>query len=294
VLAILAHLGGIMNDMKLLPAIDRFLTEPWQWRIISSLFPSDIQPVYTSGHRQHTHSHTHREILLCLSGNGCHRLGQHVYPLAPGTIMLFDEFDEHDVGYSSTSPDLDHIWIVVLKGRYLVRLNSIRDGQLLMGMEWLLTETEVGVSLNHHWSIIAESSNMPLAVRHTRMVSALLLLAGEISEQASSMQDRDHSTFQKEVIHVVQQHIQDTGGNSASIDHLAHIAGYSPFHFIRLFKQYTGMSVHEYVDLCRLEKFAQLIKEGYNQKQIGETLGFSCPSTFSRWLRSQRRQGHDI
>lgn len=49
-----------------------------------------------------------------------------------------------------------------------------------------------------------------------------------------------------------------------SIERLASLAGYSPFHFQRLFKDYVGESVHQYIKRLRVEKTALMLKYQYN------------------------------
>lgn len=283
-----------MDDTTVQKIIQDMLAQPWRWRVISSLFAPDMQPVRAPVRKQGSHHHPHREALICLAGEGLYGLGHHVYPFSHGTVFLFDAFEPHDLGYPSTSADLDHLWIMLVGGQYLARLNSIRAGRIVLGTEWLLTETQAGVSLNRHWSDILAHPYLPVSLRRIRMTSAVALLLAAISEQSPPAETMDRMSFQKEVIAVVQQHIRDTGGNGAGIAHLAHMAGYSPFHFLRLFRRYVGMSVHEYVTNCRLERSRELMKSGLTRKQISEALGFSCPSTFSRWLRHQRERGNDV
>ena len=90
------------------------------------------------------------------------------------------------------------------------------------------------------------------------------------------------------VINAIIEHIRDTGGKDLDLAKLAHIAGYSKFHFAKVFKAVTGRSVLTFINSCRREKYRKLSANGRNKKQISEELGFSCPAAFSRWLRNTK------
>lgn len=96
----------------------------------------------------------------------------------------------------------------------------------------------------------------------------------------------DPQSLQHDVVSIAVTQVEATAGKGISIDRLARITGYSPFHFARNFKQHKGMTVHQFVDACRRRRVRTLLDEGYTKKAIGEELGFSCPPAFSRWYRS--------
>jgi transcriptional regulator GlxA family with amidase domain len=98
-----------------------------------------------------------------------------------------------------------------------------------------------------------------------------------------------HYHFQRNKMEAIRRHIQETGGVDASLDHLARVAGYSKFHFLRLFRQHTGRSVHECVNQSRLRKVEEQLADGLALKAIAVKLGFSCPAAFSRWYRAFRK-----
>lgn len=71
------------------------------------------------------------------------------------------------------------------------------------------------------------------------------------------------------------------------IDELSDFCGYSPFHFQRIFKAYTGLSVGHYILKKRLEKGAFLLK--YQQDKITNIalkIGFNNNCTFTRAFKN--------
>jgi AraC family transcriptional regulator len=71
-------------------------------------------------------------------------------------------------------------------------------------------------------------------------------------------------------------------GDLPSIDHLAEIAGLSPFHFSRAFKESFGRPPHRYQTWRRIEKAKELLAQcATSVTAIGVKLGFSDTSSFS-------------
>jgi AraC family transcriptional regulator len=67
---------------------------------------------------------------------------------------------------------------------------------------------------------------------------------------------------------------------------LAEIAHMSPSYFSRLFKQSTGLSPHQYVIRCRIERAKQLLRHGeLSIAEISYCLGFTHQSHFSHHFK---------
>ena len=67
-----------------------------------------------------------------------------------------------------------------------------------------------------------------------------------------------------------------------SLDELASLAGFSQFHFLRLFKEQTGYTPHDYIQTVRLNHASYLLKNT-NQPitEICYLCGYSSPSVFT-------------
>jgi AraC-like DNA-binding protein len=89
----------------------------------------------------------------------------------------------------------------------------------------------------------------------------------------------------EEIIATVRAHLEETAGRGDTVESLARLAGYSKYHFLRLFKQHTGHTIHAYVDICRHAKMSTLEDQGLTRRRIAEELGFSSASAFLRWRR---------
>ncbi len=74
-----------------------------------------------------------------------------------------------------------------------------------------------------------------------------------------------------------------------SLEVLAKVAGFSPFHFHRLFKSMVGETLNDYVWRSRLEKAANWLRGEPDRSIIEICLGcgFSSPAVFSRAFRER-------
>ena len=85
-------------------------------------------------------------------------------------------------------------------------------------------------------------------------------------------------------INRVFQYIEDNLDEQLSLQELAKIAHFSPFHFHRVFKLITSETLNEYVIRQRIEKSASVLLHRKNQSisEVADLHGFSNNTVFSR------------
>ena len=79
-------------------------------------------------------------------------------------------------------------------------------------------------------------------------------------------------------------HVRNHLDLDLSLDALAAVAGFSPFHFHRMFKEVAGETVAQFTRRARLERAVDLMRgaPGRSLASIGSEVGFATPSEFSR------------
>ena len=90
--------------------------------------------------------------------------------------------------------------------------------------------------------------------------------------------------FYSNGIHKVQDYIDDNYGKNISVEEMAEVAGFSRFHFSRIFKAILQESPMEYVNRVRLEQALFLLshREDMNMTDIALELGYSDSAVFTR------------
>jgi len=92
----------------------------------------------------------------------------------------------------------------------------------------------------------------------------------------------------RERISKVQRYIQEYLDEPISLEQLAKVACFSPFHFHRLFGAMVGESVKEYARRLRLERSANLVR--YSKRsflEIGIEAGYESHAAFSRAFKKR-------
>ena len=140
------------------------------------------------------------------------------------------------------------------------------------------------------WKSLKEPPDwMPPTMRRTALTSAIFSLVLRAIHNWSRPSSEDTSSGRRrEIVRAVRQHIETHLEEADDLDTLAHLSGYSKFHFSRMFKECAGQTVHEFVNSCRVKRATKLIQDGVQRKLIAGELGFSCPAAFSNWQRKNR------
>ena len=71
-----------------------------------------------------------------------------------------------------------------------------------------------------------------------------------------------------------------------ALEELAEYIHMSKYHFLRKFKELTGVTVHAFVTNKRLIEACELLKAGENITQVYQTCGFTDYSSFLRNFKS--------
>lgn len=270
------------------------ITEPAHWSLISSFFPPDIpaeeHPRHAAWMIDHSHAHANHEIMMTLSGGGLQGFRGQVYPRRPGSVFYFNTFEPHDFYTPPWAKDEVQLWISLLPLHVIMWAFVIRAGVSSTQDHWRLVFPRQQIGAADKTLADAESS-LALPPELSRLYINSFLgscLCMAMHAGYDPEQSQEHGSMQQQIIKAIQHHIEETAGRGVTIDHLAHIAGYSKYHLLRLFKHYTGRSIHGYINECRLHRTHQLQSLGRSQKEIAVVLGFSCPSAFAHWFKHFR------
>jgi AraC family transcriptional regulator len=93
-------------------------------------------------------------------------------------------------------------------------------------------------------------------------------------------------TFSRRRLTAVIDYIHDNIAKDLTLNELAAVAGFSPSHFNRLFKETTKQPVHQFVIQCRVEYAMSLLaNRKYSLTEISSLAGFSDQSHMARCMR---------
>jgi len=79
--------------------------------------------------------------------------------------------------------------------------------------------------------------------------------------------------------------LQENGDNGVSLNELADLVSLSPWHFLRVFSEETGLTPHAYVAQARVRKAEKLLRAGLTPADAAAAAGFADQSHMTRWFR---------
>lgn len=92
----------------------------------------------------------------------------------------------------------------------------------------------------------------------------------------------------QECITRVMLFIQDRLDNPPTLDEVAAVAAFSPYHFHRLFTAYTGESLSAFIRRLRLERAANRLRQTFDSiTEIALNAGYETPANFGKAFRQQ-------
>ena len=111
----------------------------------------------------------------------------------------------------------------------------------------------------------------------------LILLGAELG-RLSEKEDRSRFPYRlnRSTLQVVLDHMEAQIGQKNSVPELAAMAKCTPDHFIRLFREATGTTPHQYLIERRLQRAVTLLANGERPSDVATLLGFYDASAFTR------------
>ena len=223
----------------------------------------------SAGQEKSFHFHEFDKIVLLLSGKVDYIVEDVTYPLTPWSVLLVRHHAIHKALIDVSVP-YERIIIYLDRGYF---------GRILPDA----TQKEELSSIIASYEATKDDLRFGSdAMRDTLMMQFLILVNRiSVSGEVNIIPERRYD----EKIQRTLSYINENLTHDLSIDVLAAQAFLSRYHFMRLFKQQTGTTVHSYIRQKRLLYAARLIREGIPAGQAASQCGFNDYSVFNRAFR---------
>ena len=243
----------------------------------------------TAGQERSFHFHDFDKIVLLLSGKVDYTVENTVYPLQPWSLLLVRHHAIHRALIDVSAP-YERI-ILYLDPGFFERVfpsaglmdcfrTADRTGRcLLLPDEG--QRKELSALLTSFEKALQDERPGSDTMRDT-LLAQLLITVNRISAADAPAADRAVD----EKIGQTLSYINENLAADLSIDTLADRVFLSRYHFMRLFKEQTGSTVHQYVRQKRLLYAARLIREGVPAVRAAADAGFNDYSVFHRAFRT--------
>lgn len=101
-----------------------------------------------------------------------------------------------------------------------------------------------------------------------------------------SMMEHGSTSYRQRMLAVL-DHIQHNIDGDLGLPVLARVAGFSPFHFHRIFAGMTGETIGAHIRRLRLERAAQRLRfSAWSVAEVGLEAGYNAPEAFTRAFKS--------
>ena len=244
----------------------------------------------TAGQERDYHFHDFDKIVLLLAGRVDYTVENVTYSLRPWDVLLVKHHTIHKAVIDRAVP-YDRV-IVYLDRRFFER--SAPGVGLMDCFDWadqsgqyLLTPNEeqrkaLAEAMSSYEALIGDRQLGAQMLRDS-CISRLLVHVNRLSVSASIPRGEDAVSDPK--IELALSYINENLSRDLSVDTLCDHVFLSRYHFMRLFKAQTGMTVHAYVRQKRLIQAARLIREGTPAVRAAAESGFADYSAFHRAFR---------
>lgn len=244
----------------------------------------------TAGQERDFHFHDFDKIVLLISGRVDYAVEGAVYALEPWSVLLIKRHTIHKALIDKKEP-YERI-IIYLDGKFFDRslpgaaLMSCFDSADKAGQHLLIPGEEqreaIAKAAESFEQALADESFGAKAMRDTLMMQLLIhinRLSVSSGQEAAGKRSR---SAQEEKIEDTLSFINENLSRELSVEMLSERVFLSRYHFMRLFKERTGSTVHAYIRQKRLLYAARLIREGVTAGKAASDCGFTDYSAFHR------------
>ena len=218
------------------------------------------------------------QMFYTVSGNGWLDYNGSYQEIVQGSITCVDLEKRHGFG-AALGSTWEHYWLIfhgkVFKDLYSLIFNK-RNTLTIQSPEKFLDFFKQLYELKQNNSAYFDLEAM----------SILLQICAAIVNQ-NSVSLKKHDSFSNALKETI-EFINNNYTLELNINSLAERAGYSRFHFSRLFKSYTGFSPSSYIIKTRLEKAKDMLcKSNFSLEVVSQESGFNTVNyfikTFKEW-----------
>ncbi len=239
-----------------------------------------------------THWHTAIELIMPITNYYTIVIGKTTYQLSEGEILVIPPGELHEL----IAP-LEGVRRILLFDFSLIsNLRGFSNISSVLNQPRLINETNAPEILPQLQTLFDEitteytsKNNLREAAIYALIIQMFVLLGRKYMSTENLFPDVKVNK-QKEYIekfNLIFEYINNNYMEDISLDMIADVAGFSKFHFSRLFKQFTDMSFYDYLNQRRVKEAEKLLlNPNLSITEIALRSGFSSISTFNRVFKS--------
>lgn len=235
----------------------------------------------TTNKNFYLHNHDFYEILFFLQGDSSYIIEGNTYKLNPYDLIIQRKNEMHRVYHNSvTTYERVILWI---RPEFFEQFNCKELEEEFLkqthgSMNKIDAELCISSGLYDAFMRIQKYSNNFKEVNSPVVSAVIIEILYLINNAKLFSNDGNPDTTLKSVISYINSHYTD----DISLDELAEQFFITKYHLCRIFKEGTGITVHNYITNKRLMRVRELKSEGHNMGEAAMLAGFGNYSSFYR------------
>lgn len=225
------------------------------------------------------HAHEEYAFGVTLSGRQDFFSGGQFHRSPPGNVILLNPEEAHD-GQPGGDSTLGYVMVYVsprqLEALFADTLGRESAGQFRSD-ETLMSDPALRQAILQLARLVTCQVGSRIDQEHTlyQMAAGLVQRAGKFQPDGTSSRP---DALLKRARDFILAHLED----DVSLDDISRAAHLSKYHFLRLFRQQSGMTPHRYVINCRINAARSALESGAGPNDVAFRYGFADLSHFNR------------
>jgi len=238
------------------------------------------------------HSHSYYEFYFFEEGSVGMEINETFHSLSPGDVLIIPPGSKHravikdgEVPYRRYVFWISRSYFQSLK-KQSEDLVYILKRAAELGFDMIHFGDVAFNSLRTKLSVLLEEINSNRFGKESRIklcISDLMLYLGRTVYEMRHTKHKEGRSSYETLIAFIEAHLEE----DLSLDRIAGSLFLSKYHISHMFRERTGMSVHQYIVKKRLEMASDYIKAGVSAQDAGQSAGFSDYSSFYRAFKKE-------
>ena len=249
------------------------------------LYHADLSDGLANNKNFMLHTHDEYEIFLFLEGDSRYIVEQNSYSLKSGDIIIIRKHEMHRIFHNA--PSRYQRIVLMISPQFFEKANCLEyEGAFFK------QPSNIGHKID---SKLVHSSGLFDAFVRLRRYSNDVTVSGPVTDAIvteilylistiSTYTAADHTT---ERVRSVIAHINEHFTEELNLDQLQEQFFISKYHLCRVFRQATGLTVHQYIRRKRITLVKELATEGKNLTEAALLAGFNDYSAFYRAYKGE-------
>ena len=228
----------------------------------------------------YTHWHENIEVLHCLEGSGIIQLDADSLEIHEGETVIVNSRCLHAI---RTDDKIRYLCLIV--DNEFFKSNGIKIDSLIFDIKF--TDVEANELMKNIWKVFEHKNEMFEKAEKRQSILTFILHLCKMHSRIRKEEAEHNSKAYAAVLDAV-EYINVNFIQRITIEELSNMFNYSKYHFSRLFKENTGLTIIDHINKRRCEHARLLLRDTQKPvSQICYECGFDTPSYFTKEFKLQ-------